>query len=101
MTSKTKTKYARKAPKAPRLVAFEPSLFEGEFRLPSMDTMPLGTVADLNEGDISALFEWLVENGAAEAAVDAIRTLDREEFRAFRAEWGAASAVDPTESTAS
>ena len=101
MASKTKTKYARKAPKTPKLVAFEPSLFEGEFRLPSMDTMPLGTVADLNEGDISALFGWLVENGADEAAVDAIRTLDREEFRAFRSEWGAASAVDPTESTAS
>ena len=101
MTSKTKTKYARKAPKAPKLVAFEPSLFEGEFQLPNMDTMPLGTVADLNDGDISALFGWLVENGADEAAVDAIRTLDREEFRVFRSEWGAASSVDPTELTAS
>lgn len=89
--------YRRKVPLADTKVRFESSLFDGEFILPSTDLMPIGLYVDLNDGNLSALFEWLTSNGVGLDAQEAIRSLNRVEFRTFREEWGNASGVDPTE----
>lgn len=98
-TAKKITRIARKEPAKPPRVQFEFELFDGQFVLPSMDAMPLGVVADLNEGDLSVLFDWVLANDGGDDAVEAIRSLTRDEFRDFRKAWGDASGVDPTAST--
>ena len=98
-TTKKTARITRKEPAKPRMVQFEFDLFDGEFVLPSMDAMPLGVVADLNDGDLSVLFDWVLANDGGDDAVEAIRSLARDEFRDFRKAWGGASGVDPTAST--
>lgn len=91
------TRAARNAAKAKKRVrkhekkytysTFESSIFEGEFKLPVMRQMPHTYALALNNGDFSALYSWLEEAGISAEDIDAIKSLDSEEFETFSQEW--------------
>lgn len=91
------TRAARNAAKAKKRVrkyekkytysTFESSIFEGEFKLPVMRQMPHTYAIALNNGDVGALYSWLEEAGVPAEDIEAIKSLDSEEFEEFSKTW--------------
>jgi hypothetical protein len=88
-----KKKFARKAEKQYQWVTFTSELFEDEFVFPDQKHFDVDTVDALNSGDVGQIKRWLAAAGAEEDAVDAVGTLDTEEFKEFVKAWGKASKV--------
>lgn len=80
-------KRVRKYEKKYTFNTFESSIFEGEFKLPSMRQIPQAYALDLRSGDFSALYRWLDEVGVPAEDIDAIKSLDSEEIETFFEEW--------------
>lgn len=80
-------KRIRKYEKKYTFSTFESSIFEGEFKLPSMRQIPQTYALDLRNGDFSALYRWLEEVGVPAEDIDAIKSLDSEEIETFFEEW--------------
>lgn len=91
------TRAARNASKAKKRVrkyvkrytyyTFETDIFEGEFKLPVMRQMPHNYALALNAGNIEALYLWLEEAGVPDEDIEAIKSLDSEEFEEFSKAW--------------
>lgn len=92
--SKTR-KFERKQKKQYKMVTFESEIFEGEFKLPALENMPNGVPRSLGaNGDVAGkLPAWLADAGVEEEAIEAIATLDSEEFSTFMEEWGKGSEI--------
>lgn len=88
-TTKTKAarKRARKAEKHYTYSTFESEFFEGEFKLPATSQLPINIGIRVRNGDVNALFDWLAETGVSSEDIDAIMSLDGEEFKKFNNEW--------------
>lgn len=80
-------KRVRKYEKKYTYSTFESSIFEGEFKLPSMRQIPQTYALDLRGGDFSALYRWLEEVGVPTEDIEAIKSLDSEEIETFFEEW--------------
>lgn len=80
-------KRVRKYEKKYTYSTFESSIFEGEFKLPSMRQIPQTYALDLRTGDFNALYCWLEEVGVPTEDIDAIKSLDSEEIEIFFEEW--------------
>ena len=80
-------KRVRKYEKQYTYNTFESSIFEGEFKLPSMRQIPQTYALDLRTGDFNALYRWLEEVGVPTEDIDAIKSLDSEEIETFFEEW--------------
>lgn len=80
-------KRVRKYEKQYTYNTFESSIFEGEFKLPSMRQIPQTYALDLRTGDFNALYLWLEEVGVPTEDIDAIKSLDSEEIETFFEEW--------------
>ena len=76
-------KYVKKYPYS----TFETEIFEGEFKLPVMRQMPHNYAIALNAGNIEALYLWLEEAGVPAEDIEAIKSLDSEEFEEFSKAW--------------
>lgn len=93
-TTKKKNKFVRKNKKQYKMVTFESTFFEGEFELPALEQMPNHIPRDLAKGGLEGkLPAWLEAAEVEEEAIEAIGTLDSEEFGEFMEEWGKASEV--------
>lgn len=77
----------RKNAKKYTFSTFESDIFEGEFKLPLVKQMPLSFATRFRNGDIIALFEWLESVGVSREDIEAIESLDAEEFKAFSETW--------------
>lgn len=88
-TTKTKAarKRVRKAEKHYTYSTFESEFFEGEFKLPATSQIPISIGIRVRNGDVNALFGWLAETGVSSEDIDAIMSLDGEEFKKFNNEW--------------
>lgn len=87
-TTKAKTKKrVRKAEKHYTYSTFESEFFEGEFKLPAASQIPINIGIRVRNGDVNALFDWLAETGVSSEDIDAIMSLDGEEFKKFNNEW--------------
>lgn len=80
-------KRVRKYVKKYTYSTFETDIFEGEFKLPVMRQMPHNYAIALNAGDIEALYLWLEEAGVPAEDIEAIKSLDSEEFEEFSKAW--------------
>lgn len=81
-------KFQRATEKRYRWVQFTHSLFgEDVFELPALGQMSNGVVERLNVGDFAPFYKWLADAGVEGDALDAMRTLDQEEFQAFQEDW--------------
>lgn len=80
-------KRVRKHEKKYTFSTFETDIFEGEFKLPVMRQMPHNYAIALNAGNIEALYLWLEEAGVPSEDIDAIKSLDSEEFEEFSKAW--------------
>lgn len=83
-----KRKVAKRYPR----VQFTHELFDGEFDLPKMDSMPLGVVTGIGSGDLGKLIDFLHEYATDE--VEAIESLGSDEMESFFEAWGNASGVE-------
>lgn len=91
------TRAARNAAKAKKRIrkyvkkytysTFETDIFEGEFKLPVMRQMPHNYAIALNAGNIESLYLWLEEAGVPAEDIEAIKSLDSEEFEEFSKAW--------------
>lgn len=88
-----KARIKRKTQKRYPRVVFSQELFEGEFDLPKVDSIPMGVIAGLSEGNLGKVFTFLEDN-ASEDAVEAISSLGQDEFQDFFEAWSNASGVD-------
>lgn len=84
---KSTKKRIRKAAKLYTFATFETEIFEGEFSLPLLKQMPIGTAARFSKGDFAALTDWLDDAGVPAEDIDAIQSLDNEEFELFVEAW--------------
>lgn len=80
-------KRVRKYVKKYTYSTFETDIFEGEFKLPVMRQMPHNYAIALNAGNIEALYLWLEEAGVPAEDIEAIKSLDSEEFEEFSKAW--------------
>lgn len=80
-------KRVRKAEKQYTYSTFESEFFEGDFKLPATSQIPLNIGIRVRNGDVTALFDWLAETGVSSEDIDAIMSLDGEEFKKFNEEW--------------
>lgn len=80
-------KRVRKHEKKYTFSTFETDIFEGEFKLPVMRQMPHTYALALNNGDFTALYSWLDEVGVPAEDIEAIKSLDSEEFEKFSKAW--------------
>lgn len=84
---KAAKKRVRKYEKKYTFATFETDIFEGEFKLPVMRQMPHTYAIALNKGDVGALYSWLEEAGVPAEDIEAIKSLDSEEFEEFSKAW--------------
>lgn len=88
----------RKGAKQYALVTFEFDLFEGEFTLPKIDTLPLGILAALDDGDLSKFLKFLKKY--APDSVEAVAELSPDdELQDFMAAWSKASGAETPKSS--
>lgn len=80
-------KRVRKHVKKYTYSTFETDIFEGEFKLPVMRQMPHNYAIALNAGNVEALYLWLEEAGVPAEDIEAIKSLDSEEFEEFSKAW--------------
>lgn len=80
-------KRVRKYEKKYTYSTFESSIFEGEFKLPSLRQIPQTYAIDLRAGDFNAVYRWLEEVGVPTEDIEAIKSLDSEEIETFFEEW--------------
>lgn len=80
-------KPTRKRKKRYEFVTFETDIFEGPFTLPKMDHLDLKTAGALNDGNLSALADWLTEAGAPEGQIEAFMDLQQDEIEEFMDAW--------------
>lgn len=80
-------KRVRKYVKKYTYSTFETDIFEGVFKLPVMRQMPHNYAIALNAGNIEALYLWLEEAGVPAEDIEAIKSLDSEEFEEFSKVW--------------
>lgn len=85
--AKAAKKRVRKHVKKYTYSTFETDIFEGEFKLPVMRQMPHNYAIALNAGNIEALYLWLEEAGVPAEDIEAIKSLDSEEFEEFSQAW--------------
>lgn len=85
--AKAAKKRVRKRVKKYTFSTFETDIFEGEFKLPIMRQMPHNYAIALNAGNIEAIYLWLEEVGVPAEDIDAIKSLDSEEFEEFSQAW--------------
>lgn len=85
--AKAARKRVRKAEKHYTYSTFESEFFEGEFKLPATSQLPLNIGIRVRNGEVTALFDWLAETGVSSEDIDAIMSLDGEEFKKFNEEW--------------
>ena len=93
-----KKKPVRKMKKQFEMVTFPLEGWEGDFSLPKLDLLPLGVAADLNDGNVFALIDFLEANSPESTA--AVKELSGDEIGDFMDAWGAASGADLGESAA-
>ena len=84
---KAAKKRVRKYDKKYTFSTFETDIFEGEFKLPVMRQMPHNYAIALNAGNIEAIYLWLEEAGVPAEDIEAIKSLDSEEFEEFSKAW--------------
>lgn len=83
-----KKRFQRTTEKQYRWVSFTHELFGDEqFELPAMSQLNLGLIESLNNGDMGQLAKWLKDLHVDDDMVDAIRSLDQEEFSEFQKDW--------------
>jgi len=93
-TDKKKSRFQRKKKKQYKMVTFESSIFEGEFKLPALEQMPNQVPRDMGRGFVGGKLDaWLEAAEVENEAIEAIGTLDAKEFETFMEEWGGASEV--------
>ena len=80
-------KRVRKYVKKYTYSTFETDIFEGEFKFPVMRQMPHNYAIALNAGNIEVLYLWLEEAGVPAEDIEAIKSLDSEEFEEFSKAW--------------
>lgn len=86
--SEKKKRFQRATEKQYRWVKFTHELFGDEaFELPAMSQLNLGLIESLNNGDMGQLARWLSDVNVDEDMIDAIRSLDQEEFSDFQKSW--------------
>ena len=85
--AKAAKKRVRKRVKKYTFATFETDIFEGEFKLPVMRQMPHNYAIALNAGNIEAIYLWLEEAGVPDEDIEAIKSLDSEEFEEFSQAW--------------
>lgn len=85
--AKAAKKRVRKRVKKYTFSTFETDIFEGEFKLPVMRQMPHNYALALNAGNIEAIYLWLEEAGVPAEDIEAIKSLDSEEFEEFSKAW--------------
>lgn len=85
--AKAAKKRVRKYVKKYTYSTFETDIFEGEFKLPVMRQMPHNYAIALNAGNIEAIYLWLEEAGVPAEDIEAIKSLDSEEFEEFSQAW--------------
>lgn len=85
--AKAAKKRVRKYEKQYTYSTFETDIFEGEFKLPVMRQMPHNYAIALNAGNIEAIYLWLEEAGVPAEDIEAIKSLDSEEFEEFSQAW--------------
>lgn len=89
-TSREKRKrYQRVTAKQYRWTQFTvPELFgDDPFELPRLSHMSNGVVDRLNQGDFAPFYEWLESAHVDAEALEAMRTLDADEFTEFQKHW--------------
>jgi hypothetical protein len=91
--SKTR-KINRKTAKQYRMVKVASDLFDAELVLPDFAQIPMGVPAKMTKGDLGAMFDWLRAAGVDGETIEAVESLDGEEFDAFSTDWGKGSSVD-------
>lgn len=88
-TREKRKKFQRINEKRYRWTTFTvPELFGDEpFELPRLSHMANGVVDRLNQGDFAPFYDWLQSAGVDPEALEAMRTLDADEFTAFQQQW--------------
>jgi hypothetical protein len=88
-----KRKINRKNAKQYRMVNVKSDIFDVELTLPDFAQIPMGVPAKLTKGDLGAMFDWLNAAGVDQETIEAVESLDGEEFQDFTEDWGKGSAV--------
>lgn len=88
----------RKGKKQYSLVTFPFEPFEGDFTLPKVDSLPLGILAALDDGDLAKFLGFLKEY--APDSVEAVADISPDdEMQDFMAAWSKASGAETPKST--
>lgn len=83
-----KKRFQRATTKRYRWVTFTQELFGDEvFELPAIGQMSNGLINQLNQGNFSGFYAWLKDLNVDEDAVEAIQSLDSDEFMEFQKDW--------------
>lgn len=95
-------KFVRKTEKQIAMVSFTlPEIYgDAEFVLPDTDQMPIRAQRMIRRNDANGLIEFLQDAGIDAETIDAIDSLDTEEFLELAKAWGEASGIDLPKSSA-
>ena len=89
-------KFVRMTEKKIEMVSFTlPEIYgDAEFVLPDTDQMPIRAQRMIRRNDANGLIEFLQDAGVDAETIDAIDSLDSEEFLELSKAWGEASGID-------
>ena len=96
MAAKKTKKFVRKNEKKLEMVSFTlPEIYgDAEFVLPDTDQLPIRAQRMIRRNDANGLIEFLQDAGVDSETIDAIDSLDTEEFVDLSKAWGEASGID-------
>lgn len=96
MAAKKTKKFVRKNEKKLEMVSFTlPEIYgDAEFVLPDTDQLPIRAQRMIRRNDANGLIEFLQDAGVDAETIDAIDSLDTEEFVELSKAWGEASGID-------
>lgn len=87
MPKSKKRNYERKVAKRYEMVEFTSELFEDPFVFPDLKHLNMKTSNAMDRGDYTVVAAWLRGAGAAEEAIEAFGSLDKEEIPEFMEAW--------------